>query len=372
MVYPAVDKISPLPMPVLVMARQADCMHWRRILATAVLASGSLGVIALSPPTPVNAADNWWNTTWGFRVPIQVGAAGTDRSERPAEADIDFAAALNAAGSPGSFDPATIRVLEVDAGGVAQGVPLPAEFDANGGASGHLTWMMPGNTAGGATRRFYVYFDHGGTGIQAQNVNPLVSLTATGVTDSGLDAYRIATQSGTWYYDKVGAAFSSVVDAAGRDWVGYTSDAPAKYTGIPNLTDDWFHPGGLQASSQIVSSGPLRVVIDGQSNDGQWAIRTELFPRYTRSTVTRKGANGYWFQYEGIPGGGLNHDSAFSLRSQGGGPVSAPLGEHWENALNGEEWMGWGIPAQGRSFFLAHHSDDDSGESHTLMDLQFA
>ena len=312
------------------------------------------------------AAGPWWNSAWGLRLTVTVGAGGVSRDERPAEADIDFGFLVGTNGG-GTFDPTTIRVLEVDGSGNVVGQPVAHQYDGGATGVGHLTWMMPGSTAASATRTFHVYFERSGSGIGAAAVTPLVHLTRDGIVDSGLSAYRIESQLGTWYYDRNGAAFSSLVAPDGKDWIGWEPTAPASYTGIPNLTDDWFHPAGTKARSTVAIDGPLRVVLDGESSDGQWAIRTEIFPRYARSTVNRKAANGYWFQYEGIPGGGANLDTAFSLRPGGGGLVQAPLAQNWDTELAGEEWAAWGVPAQGRSLFMAHHQDDGSADSHTLM-----
>ncbi|MDH4143595.1 MAG: hypothetical protein OEY23_00310 [Acidimicrobiia bacterium] len=324
---------------------------------------------------------NWWNTPWGFRVRVSVTGNGFARTEPPLEATIDFTTLFAQAGSPGAFDPNSVRVLEVDGAGAVVGSPLPAQFDPGPGydastaATGNVVFVAPGALGAAQTRSFDVYFDHPAAGIPAQSQSSLVALT-DGVPDAGQDAYRLVTPGGTWYYQKTGSAFSSLVDSNGADWIGYApgvgTGSNGEYRGVPNLTDDWFHPGGQLASSTIVRNGPVKVTIESTSNNGWWRIRHEVFPRFVRSTVsqgpTPAGSPGFfWWLYEGTPGGGINTAAGKQdiVRSNGARTaITAP----WDTPLSPEEWAFFTNNDTNRSLFMAHHEDDSSATSYYLQD----
>lgn len=331
-----------------------------RRAAVAVLAA-AVGVLGLWAVPSARAAGTWWNTTWGFRVPVSVTANGTARTDKAVDATIDYAA-LVGAGSGFSSD--SLRVLEVDGGGNAIGQPLPAQYDA---VTGKTTWIMSGSTAANATRTFHVYFDRLNSGIGAQGVANQVSVSDS--FDAGQDAFRVATAKGTWYLQKQGASFSSLIDGAGANWISYNAAAGAagQYRGIPNypFPEGYFHPGNSNSSSRVVSAGPLKVVLESTSNNNAFSYTSEIYPDHVTSTVTKADPQTpYWWLYEGTPGGisASNQFSSFVVgRSNGQTSTGADV---WTGDLGPEEWAYFGVPANGRSLFLAHHEDDALTDSY--------
>jgi hypothetical protein len=252
-------------------------------------------------------AQDWFDPTVTCRVPLDVDPAGYPRVDRPVEVDLDFAALLSALGKPGTFSPDSLRVTDA-----ASNQPVPFQLDSAG-----LVFIAAGTLD--STRRFFVYFD-AGSGFTPAQVPPLLSVT-DGVQDEGWESFMIESQNATYYYHKDCAGFSSLEDADGNDWIGYTpgGGSAGEYRGIPNL-GDWAHP---------------------------------IFPKYARMTLDKSGGN-YWFLYEGTPGGGLDAND-YCVRSPG---TRTDIMADWHEDLPGPEWAYFGDEGLGRIIYLVHHEDD--------------
>jgi len=188
------------------------------------------------------------------------------RGDAPGSVDASSIAAVSWLGVTCTFDPDSIRFVEVDdAGGTFDGaVPFQFDeasgYDADNAAIGTLSIMLGGSTPADATRHFHVYFDDASKGFAPAVVAPRVTLT-DGVVDEGFDAVRVETSSGTYYYTKDGGGFSSIVDEDGNDWVTHNSTfgSAGTYRGIPNLVfpDGFMRPDGLSTAPTIVDAGPV-------------------------------------------------------------------------------------------------------------------
>jgi hypothetical protein len=158
-----------------------------------------------------------------------------------------------------------------------------------------------------------VYFDTASK--TPPTVTPLVSITHN-VTWEGQTSYRIDAasfsggSSSRFYYHKLAGGFASMIDKLGRDWISYHPGNGyfGEYRGIPNMVypEGQFHPGNTQATSVIMSQGPLRLRVQTTTNDNLWQCIWDIFPDYARMTLLRK-AHTYWFLYESTPGGTLEN-----------------------------------------------------------------
>jgi len=314
------------------------------------------------------AAQRWWNPHWPYRMPVTVGAAGYARSDLPVEVAVDFSAALASLGASGAFDPATLRVIEVDAGGavldertVFQFDAAP-DYDATSNAVGTLVVQLAGVTPADAERRFEVYFAKAGAGLPAACFDAEVN-ASDGVAHEGQDAVEIETAIGTWYYQKVGAGFASLDDVDGQDWIGYhPGGGPnGEYRGIPNAGP--FHPGYLECTSTLESAGPLRARIRSVSTNGLWACTWDVYPRFATLTILQV-AEPYWFLYEGTPYGALDKDRDFVVRSDG---TNTPVTQTWSGDIPAPEWLYFGDGATERMLYVAHHGDDDASDQFWQM-----
>ncbi|MDJ0768692.1 MAG: InlB B-repeat-containing protein [Ilumatobacter sp.] len=320
------------------------------------------------PATPA-----WWDQAWGYRVPVTVDADGTTRVDTAVEADVDFSAAWASLGVSGDFDPASVRVVEVSTGGAVIDPAVPFQFDAGPGfdaqtnAVGTVTILLAGQTDAAAQRHYDVYFDDVAAGHAAASVAALVSVT-DGVPDAGEDTFEIVTPDTTYYFDKEGGGFTSIVDADGLDWLGYgpAAGSQGQYRGIPNMVypEGVMHPGATGVTSTLVEQGPLKASIHSETAGGVWETVWDIFPDRARMTVLNTG-HSYWFLYEGTPGGELDLGTDVVVRSDG---TQTTVSDSWTGDLAGEEWVYFGDPADGRSLYVANHEQDGAVDSYFQLD----
>lgn len=317
--------------------------------------------------------DDWWDNDWDYRVLLTVAADGTARTDKPAEVEINFTNLLDDLNQGGSLIVNSIRVIEVNNNGVVIDDNVPFQFDpaanfhAGNNARGTLVFLLQGQTGATATRRYHVYFDTAGT-FSVPSFPAQVTLTDS-VQDKGYASYRIVTGDATYFYHKTGGGFSSLDDANGNDWIDWNSSAggAGDFRGIPNMVHPadggYFHPGRNLVSSTVLYTGPLKATFKSTSNGGgDWEVMWEIFPDYARMTVLKKASGkNYWFLYEGTPGGVLEGNKDFVVRSSG---QQNNAGASWTGDLNGEEWVFIADPSVGRSIYLAHHTEDNVVDSY--------
>ncbi len=112
----------------------------------------------------VKAQDEWWNSTWHYRVKIEINSTDFDRLNWPIEKEINFTQILIQNGFNGSFDINSTRLFEYSQNGKLL-YELPSQFDpkddfnATNNAIGTLAFIMNGTTQAYQKRVFYVYFD---------------------------------------------------------------------------------------------------------------------------------------------------------------------------------------------------------------------
>jgi hypothetical protein len=268
-------------------------------------------------------------------VLVTVGAGDWERYDKPVELKLTR--------------PGPVRVVENGAEAV------PSQLDPDG----TLTFLMPGVTKAGTTRRFRVLFE------ESAPVKPQVTVEeAPGY--QGQDSIRIATPGGVYYYHKAGAGFASLLDADGNDWISYRPEggSDGKYRGVPNLIhpESDFHPGGLNSTTEV-RAGPIKVSLHSETRDGFWAGRWDIFPPYARFTVLRA-PRPYWFLYEGTPGGSLDLDRDYWVRS--GGP-KLPITESWSGILPAPKWVGFGDRQLDRMLYLVRHDDTEALDQYWQM-----
>jgi hypothetical protein len=269
-------------------------------------------------------------------VLVTVGAGDWERYDKPVEIRL--------------MRPGPIRVVEIGGQAVA------SQLDPDG----TLTFLMPGVTPAGATRRFRVLFQ------EPAATQPEVTVEEVPAYQ-GQDSFRIATPSGVYYYHKAGAGFASLLDADGNDWISYRPEggSDGKYRGIPNLIhpEGEFHPGGLNSTTEV-RSGLVKAALRSETRDGAWAGRWDIFPHYARFTVLRA-PRPYWFLYEGTPGGSLDLDRDYWIRSGG---TKLPITESWSGVLPSPKWVAFGDGSLARLLYLVRHDDSEALDQFWQMD----
>ena len=322
-----------------------------------------------------------------YHFDISVAAGGAARVDMPVEASVDLTTFLG--GIPGALDPATFQVVEldlassvIDAGVFFQFDAAP-DFDPAGHAVGNLVFVMNDTTPALSTRLYRVLFDVAGACLDCP-APPVVPTPV--VVDSLLyenqQTFRVATPRADYYYHREGAGLASVFDVADQDWLSFHdvpgSGSGGEYRGIPNMvynqyssSSSFFHPGFRNATSTLVSSGPLKVTIRSATNDpfNKWVVLWEFYPTFARMTVEQTGAtNGgaYWYLYEGTPGGVLDMGDVI-VRPDGTTTSALDNADQWETALTDPQWLYFRDTTASRYLYLSDDSGDTLPDSHRSM-----
>ncbi|MDD5688424.1 MAG: carbohydrate-binding protein [Elusimicrobia bacterium] len=334
-----------------------------------VKATDNSGNVTTSNPISITVGGGkpvggWWSEDFNYRFGVDVQAGAYERTNKPVEIAINFTELLTGLSASGTFDPGSIRVVEVLGDGTAKNT-VPFQFDqsstynATTNAAGTLVFIMDNMTTANATRYYHIYFNTGPETVYT--VTPQITLTDN-VQDEGKDCFKIVTGRGTYYYSKKGAAFSSMNDIAGNDWIDYQTTQPQKFRGIPNIRP--FHPDETISASSIVSQGPLKVKIKSDSNDGLWGCTWDIYPEYAKMTMT-KYPNAYSFLYEGNIGGTFDTAGTadYLYMSDGIKHFSGEYEDYESKSLfNSDipnpEWIYFADGTLNRSLFLVNHQDD--------------
>ncbi len=280
---------------------------------------------------------------------IHVSANGFQRQDKPVEVPLEPDALIT-------------NVTEIDSVGTVIDPAVPFQHDPDG----QLVLLLAGTTPANATRRYHL-----ATGPDTRWVEPLVTLLEE-VEDEGQESYQVTTPSATWFYHKLGAGFSSLLDRDGLDWLSYRpgGGSAGEYRGIPNMghPEGYCHPGKTVSHSHVVANGPLCVRIESASNDGVMRCRWDILPGYARLTVLQM-RTPYWFLYEGTPGGNpggqLDEVGGYCVRSDG---TRTPLSERWDGPLPAPEWLYFGASNVERVLYLVHHEADAEIDSYWPME----
>lgn len=316
--------------------------------------------------------EQWWNDAWRYRVPLSIASGDFARQDKPAELALDFTDLLGDLSASGPFDPASIRVVEVDTDGAVVNTAVPFQFDkdadynASTNAAGTLVLLLTGTTPANTARHYHIYFDTTDNGpFSPAAVAPRVTVQDN-VPDEGQTSYLITTTNSAYYYHKKGGGFSSLNDNDGNDWINYhpVDGSSGNYRGIPNLYGGIFHPRAWGGSSTLLSSGPLRASILTEFNNPYRAARWDIYPAY--ATMTLLVSDGpYWFLYEGTPGGELEIGKDFLVRSDG---TQTPASTAWTGDIVGPEWVYFADPTVERALFVVNHTEDEIVDSYYQLD----
>ena len=307
----------------------------------------------------------WAGSGQRYRFPVTFSSGTRELTDKVVEVPVDFGAALTAVGASGTLNEAAIQVTEVS-GSTVNDPNVVYQFikDAGSLTKGTLLVFAKGTTAAGVTRTFHVYFDT--VAVTKPALVPVVSYTDVAAYQ-GHPSYQIVTKNATYMFHKPGGGFASMTDADGKDWITHntTAGSAGMYRGIPNVIEPegGFHPGDTRLSSQLLVQGPLKLVIASQTNDGLWAGNYEIFPTYVKFNLT-KAAHAYWLLYEGTPGGKLDLDTDYNVRSNG---TRSPASASWDADIPGPEWIYFADGAINRSLFMYHLEDDSNVDQYWPM-----
>ncbi len=183
-----------------------------------------------------------------------------------------------------------------------------------------------------------------------------VQLTSD-VIDEGQVCFVITTPTATYYYQKEGCAFSSLIDCDGNDWIDYhpSGGADGNHRGIPNMGFKAFgHPGFTNGSKSWLSEQrPDFVQITSESAGGVWQIVWEFYP--DRAVMTAKAiGQRAWLLYEGTPGGRFCPEEQYWLTSDGS---VRSCSTRFRGHLPNPKWVAFCDPPSSRSLVLSYQGE---------------
>jgi len=127
-------------------------------------------VAAVSAEAIIPADAAWWDARWPFRIPFSVEGAGKVRVDYPVELRLNFA----------PYDVAAESVRVVEIAGDGKLTPLLTQFIPAEASAGNVVFLMPGETAPGAVRRFAAYFDVKGSTPKPAQEGEAITVKAEG------------------------------------------------------------------------------------------------------------------------------------------------------------------------------------------------
>ena len=185
-----------------------------------------------------------------------------------------------------------------------------------------------------------------------------------------MDCFRIETPSATYLYGKRGAGLAGLVDPDGHDWISYHPDGKAlgEYRGLPKCGQPvkFFHCGygfgqytndnPFLSTVTLRESGHVRIHSETRRRDAvcDW----DFHPTHATLSLTRCGTNGYWFLYEGTPGGTLDAAEDFVVRPGGRRTL---LSEPWTDVV---PWVCFGAKESAFGLVLANHQTNSPVDSY--------
>jgi hypothetical protein len=304
-----------------------------------------------------------------YYVPITVAANGFTRTDQPVNDSINLTSALSSLNGSGAIEDSSLVVEETDSSGNVIDTNVPFQFDKGSGydatsnASGNLVLEMKGTTTSSQTRYYRLYFDTQGTYTTPTFTSQVAVSDATDTI--GDDSWKITTNEATWTMEKDSGAFSSVVDKQGNDWVSYnnTSGPDGTYRGVANMgVSNGTHPGQSTGSTTVVSSGPLKTVIDYTSTDSNEMVQWTFYANFAQCTVLESNNGPYWVVYEGTPGGTFNANDQVV---QSDGTSTALSGDFNDangigNGNSDGQWAYFDSTSENRILYLAQNTQDSN------------
>lgn len=190
------------------------------------------------------------------------------------------------------------------------------------------------------------------------------------IPHQGQPSIRIRTKSATWIYHTEGAAFASLLDRDGNDWIGYQpgNRSAGEFRGIPNL-GPVAHPGyegpTRGANTRVLQNeANRRILLESRTKDGKWLLQWDFRPEFARLTILQA-AEPYWFLYEGTPNGKLDLETGFWGLPDG---VRRSYRDLWNADIQGPEWVYFGDTKSKRVLFVINHQDDEANDQFWQME----
>ena len=305
-----------------------------------ILGSGLTGMfIGFGQPT--NA--EWWNTSWHYRMRLEVNSTSYDRTDWPVERLINFTDLVPF----GTFDENSTRIFEYDSGGsVLYEVPsqfdMEDDYDESSNAIGTVVFLMNGTTSANTQRVYYVYYDIVENGAKPkQDYSTSLSYAWDGeefnVNNSLLrvwvDTLRGENTSG------IARVFDVSYSTDVMIWPLAGSARTYEYMEYSNGTYNFSFD--LANSATLKHNGSVRMVVEQEGPETLWDSETQTEGYVVKRYVFYE--NNRWFKVEtnftNTAGSDITRNSSFA------GAVtfdaSRAFGPTWQSGFGNVSSPGW-------------------------------
>jgi len=188
-----------------------------------------------------------------------------------------------------------------------------------------------------------------------------------------LECYQIESPSATYLFGKRGAGFASILDPEQHDWISYRHGGKAlgEYRGLPKCGQPvkFFHCGygfGQYTNDNWFTSNlslrePDHVRVHAETRQHDAACDWDFYPTHATLTLQRCGTNGFWFLYEGTPGGKLDAADDYLIRPTSNGIERSPLTQPWTEHAR---WVVFGAKESSYALLCVNHQPDSPVDSY--------
>ena len=162
------------------------------------------------------SASDWWDSSWHYRVELNVSASGLERTDWPVEFPINFTSEFLSLEDSDGLDSDSIRVIEYDSSGnvlyeLNSAFEPFSDFDSVTNARGNVVFVLNGTTLSSETRYFYIYFDNVNSSKSAPSYSSSLNYDWDGdeftfgnsVLNLTVDSYRIDGTSGLYFARRI-------------------------------------------------------------------------------------------------------------------------------------------------------------------------
>jgi hypothetical protein len=179
---------------------------------------------------------------WPHKFQVTARSGGVVRHDEPVVLHVDLARQFGA----DAYDPASVRVLDITAGGVRPEGIVPSQFDPTENGEGDLLWVLTGDTPAGAERRFLIVARDR---VPDAPAGPMGDLT----WDDAAKAVRTPVYR---------AVFKDGVICGLYALGGKRPEASfIRSLGVSSEVTGWVDEIGEVTSFQVVHQGPVRIVV---------------------------------------------------------------------------------------------------------------
>ena len=236
------------------------------VLAAAVM------FLSISHLSQTIGTPTWWDTSWNYRVGVEVNTTDYSRFNWPIEVDLNFTDLLLQKGSSGTFDINSTRVVEHNStGGVMYEITSQFDslsgYDAASNAVGTIIFLLNGTTAENTKRYFYIYFD-----IEENGAKSPASYSSTLNYSWDGEEFHVNNTHFQWKADTMrGDNTSGFYELKGSGNTIFktdnSGDKTKEYTEFRNGTTTLMFDFRNNAT---FTAGPLRLTVEQKGDEAYW------------------------------------------------------------------------------------------------------